>query len=316
MAERIDSFMKKHGGFLRGEDLAAFRPEWVDPVSINYRGCDIWEIPPNGQGLVAILGLNILENFSFPFGKDHPDTCHKQIESLKLAFADGHEYIADPRFIAPDIRALLSKDYAKKRAGLIGETAMVRWPGKPSASETVYLCTADAEGNMVSWIQSNFAGFGSGIVIPDLGISFHDRGFGFNLDSTSVKYLLPGKRPFHTIIPGFITRGGEPLGPFGIMGAAMQPQAHLQVVSNLIDFNLNPQASLDAPRWRWLEGSQILLEQEFPVHIAQDLKRRGHEVQYSDSDGSFGRGQIILRLPNGVYAAATEKRADGYIAAW
>jgi gamma-glutamyltranspeptidase/glutathione hydrolase len=260
--------------------------------------------------------LNILENFSFPFGKDHPDTCHKQIEALKLAFADGHHYIADSRFAAPPVEGLLSKEYAKSRAALIGGTALLPKPGKPSGSETVYFCTADAEGNMVSWIQSNFAGFGSGIVIPENGVSFQNRGSAFTLDEKSVKYLIPGKRPFHTIIPGFITREGKALGPFGIMGAAMQPQAHLQVVSNLVDFALNPQAALDAPRWMWLEGKKVQFEPGFPSHIAEALAEKGHEISYHINDMPFGRGQIIRRLPDGVYAAGTEKRTDGYIAVW
>jgi gamma-glutamyltranspeptidase/glutathione hydrolase len=316
LAEGIDAFMKKHGGLLRKEDLASFQPEWTPPISVNYRGYDIWEIPPNGQGLVAILGLNILENFSFPFGRDHPDTCHKQIEALKLAFADGHRYIGDSRFVPQNTDGLLSKEYAAGRAALIGETASRPGPGKPAGSETVYFCTADAEGNMVSWIQSNYAGFGSGIVIPESGVSFQNRGHGFTLDKDSVKYLRPGKRPFHTIIPGFITRAGRPVGPFGIMGAAMQPQAHMQVVSNLVDFHLNPQAALDAYRWQWLEGSRVLLEPDFPPHIAAALRKRGHEIFCDSNDLTFGRGQIIHRLPGGVYAAGAEKRADSYIAVW
>ncbi|GHV16098.1 gamma-glutamyltransferase [Spirochaetia bacterium] len=316
IAGDIDTFMKREGGFLRFEDLAAFYPEWVDPISVNYRGYDIWEIPPNGQGLVALMGLNILENFDFPFGKDHPDTYHKQIEALKLAFADGHEYIGDPRSVNVDLAALLSKDYARNRAVLIGETALEPEPGRLAKSGTVYLCAVDPEGNMVSWIQSNYNGFGSGIVLPERGIAFQNRGYGFTLDRNSVKYVTPGKRPFHTIIPGFITRDGQPLGPFGIMGGPMQPQAHLQAVSSLIDFNLNPQAALDAPRWLWDEGKRILLEPEFPYPLAEALRRRGHDIQYSDSDGPFGRGQLILRMPNGVYAAGTEKRTDGYVALW
>jgi gamma-glutamyltranspeptidase/glutathione hydrolase len=167
---------------------------------------------------------------------------------------------------------------------------------------------------MVSWIQSNYAGFGSGIVIPESGISFQNRGHGFTLDKNSVKYVRPGKRPFHTIIPGFITRSGQPVGPFGIMGAAMQPQAHLQVASGLIDFNLNPQAALDAYRWMWIEEKKIQLEPDFPPHIAQALYRKGHDVSFALDNMDFGRGQIIQRLPGGVYAAGTEKRTDGYIA--
>jgi gamma-glutamyltranspeptidase/glutathione hydrolase len=316
IADDIDKFMKEEGGFLRGEDLAAFYPEWVDPISVNYRGYDIWEIPPNGQGLVALLALNILENFSFPYGKDHPDTCHKQIEALKLAFADGHRYIGDPRFVPVDTGALLSKDYAKKRSALIGERALTPEPGSLEKSGTVYLCTADRDGNMVSWIQSNYRGFGSGVVMPERGISFQDRGYGFTLDRDSVKYVLPGKRPFHTIIPGFITKDGKPLGPFGIMGGPMQPQAHFQVISNLVDFDLNPQAALDAPRWQWDRGKKILLEPDFPYPLAEALSLKSHEIEYANSPMSFGRGQVILKEESGVYAAGTEKRADGYIAVW
>jgi gamma-glutamyltranspeptidase/glutathione hydrolase len=316
IAADIDAYMKKIGGFLRAEDLAAFRPEWVDPIGVNYRGYDIWEIPPNGQGRTALTALNILENFDFPLGKDHPDTIHKQIEAMKLAFADAHAYIADPRVVPVDTRALLSKDYAKKRSALVGEEAGEPACGKPEASGTVYLCACDGEGNMVSYIQSNYLGFGSGVVLPERGIAFQNRGFGFTLDKNSVKYVRPGKRPFHTIIPGFITKDGSPLGPFGIMGGPMQPQAHLQVVSSIVDFGLNPQATLDAPRWQWVEGKKVLLEPAYPLHIAAALSRRGHQASYELSEGSFGRGQIIFRLPNGAYLAGTEGRADGYVAAW
>jgi gamma-glutamyltranspeptidase/glutathione hydrolase len=308
--------MKKIRGFLRAEDLAQFRPEWVEPIGANYRGYDIWEIPPNGQGLVALIGLNILENFDFPFGKDHPDTLHKQIEALKLAFSDGHSLIGDQRQVEVNVAGLLSKEYAKKRSALITETALEPLPGLPGTSGTVYLCAADEEGNMASYIQSNFNGFGSGMVLSDRGIAFQNRGFGFTLDRNSVKYVSPGKRPFHTIIPGFITRNGEPVGPFGIMGGAMQPQAHLQVVSNLVDFNLNPQAALDAPRWQWVQGRELYFEMGIPAHIAAALSRRGHDIRYEHRETAFGRGQIIQRLPSGIYAAGTEMRADGYIAVW
>jgi gamma-glutamyltranspeptidase/glutathione hydrolase len=316
IAAETGAYMKKVGGFLRAEDLAAFHPEWVDPVGIDYRGFGIWEIPPNGQGLTALMALKILENFDFPGGKDHPDTLHKQIEALKLAFADAHAYIADPRFSPADLGALLSGEYARRRSALIGEEAIEPACGKPESAGTVYLCAADGEGNMVSYIQSNYQGFGSAVVLPERGIAFQNRGFGFTLDRDSVKYVLPGKRPFHTIIPGFITRDGLPLGPFGIMGGPMQPQAHLQVVSGLVDFGLNPQAALDAPRWQWAEGKKILLEPAYPLHIAAALGRRGHQASYELNEGSFGRGQIIMRLPNGSYMAATEGRADGYVAAW
>jgi gamma-glutamyltranspeptidase/glutathione hydrolase len=316
IAAAIDAYMRQIGGFLRAGDLAVFYPEWVDPIGVNYRGYDIWEIPPNGQGMTALMALNILENFDFPQGKDHPDTIHKQIEALKLAFADAHAYIADPRVSPVDAPALLSKTYAKKRGALIGEEAGDPACGKPEASGTVYLCACDGEGNMASYIQSNYLGFGSGTVLEEWGIAFQNRGFGFTLDRNSVKHVQPGKRPFHTIIPGFITKDGAPLGPFGIMGGPMQPQAHLQVVSSLVDFRLNPQAALDAPRWQWVEGKKILLEPAYPLHTAAALNRRGHQVSYELGEAGFGRGQIILRLPNGAYLAGTEGRADGYAAVW
>lgn len=316
IAAGIDAYMKKTGAFLRAEDLEAFSPEWVEPVGASYRGFDIWEIPPNGQGMTALIALKILENFDFPQGKDHPDTIHKQIEALKLAFADAHAYIEDPRIRPVNVEALLSGEYARKRSALIGEEALEPVSGKPEAAGTVYLCAADGEGNMASYIQSNYLGFGSALVLPERGIAFQNRGFGFSLDRDSVKYVLPGKRPFHTIIPGFITKDGLPLGPFGIMGGPMQPQAHLQVVSSLVDFGLNPQAALDAPRWQWVEGKKVLLEPAYPLHTAAALGRRGHDASYELNEGSFGRGQIIMRLPNGAYMAATEGRADGYVAAW
>ncbi|MDR1971503.1 MAG: gamma-glutamyltransferase family protein [Treponema sp.] len=315
LAQEIDRYMQQIGGFLRAGDLAAFSPEWVQPVGVNYRGFDIWEIPPNGQGMTALMALNILENFSFPQGKDHPDTIHRQIEALKLAFADAHAYIADPRVTPVNVAGLLSKDYAKKRSALVGEEAIEATRGRPEGSDTVYLCAADAEGNMVSYIQSNYSGFGSGVALAERGIAFQNRGFGFTLDR-GVKHVEPGKRPFHTIIPGFITREGLPLGPFGIMGGPMQPQAHLQVLSGMVDFGLNPQAALDAPRWQWTEGLKVLLEPGFPPHIAAALGRRGHQVSYEHEEASFGRGQIILKLPQGGYVAGTEPRTDGFIAPW
>ncbi|MBP9484007.1 MAG: gamma-glutamyltransferase family protein [Negativicutes bacterium] len=316
IADKIDAFMKEHGGFLRKDDLAAHQPEWVEPLTTTYRGYNVWQIPPNGQGLVVLTALNILEGFDFPMGKDHPDTYHKQMESLKLAFADGHHYIGDPRFVDMDIEGLLSKEYAAERRKLIGETAIDPTPGKPPGGGTVYLCTADDEGNMVSYIQSNYYGFGSGVVIPDMGIAFQDRGFAFNLDKDSVKYVVPGKRPYHTIIPGFMTKDGEAVGPFGVMGGPIQPQAHLMVVSNMVDFHLNPQATLDAPRWQWDGGKKVTVEPSFPQQVAAALVRKGHDIQYSQEDGVFGRGQIICRLPNGTYAAGSEYRTEGYAATW
>lgn len=212
---------------------------------------------------------------------------------------------------------LLSESYAQERRSLIGEEALQPEPGKPSAGGTVYLATADNEGNMVSYIQSNYMGFGSGIVIPGTGISMQNRGHSFSLDAAHDNRLEPGKKTYHTIIPGFLTRHGRAVGPFGVMGGFMQPQGHVQVVMNMIDFELNPQAALDAPRWQWLEGKTIEVEPSFPDHLAQSLMRKGHIIRRANSSGGFGRGQIIIRdEQNGVLIGGTESRTDGAIAAW
>lgn len=315
LADRIDAFSRKHGGYIRKADLEAYRPEWVEPISVNYRGYDVWEIPPNGQGLVALIALNILKGFEFT-AKEALDTYHKQIEALKLAFADGKKYITDPRHMSVAVADLLSEEYAAKRRLLIGERALEPEPGTPPRGGTVYLATADGEGNMVSFIQSNYMGFGSGIVIPETGISLQNRGHNFSLDPEHDNRLEPGKRTYHTIIPGFLTRGERAIGPFGVMGGFMQPQGHVQVIMNTVDFGLNPQAALDAPRWLWDQGKTVSLEHSLPPHIAQGLARRGHNIQWALDSGGFGRGQIIRRQENGVLAGGTEPRTDGAIAAW
>mgnify|MGYP002229777460 FL=1 len=202
------------------------------------------------------MALNILKGFDFD-GRDSVATLHKQIEAMKLAFADGMQYIADPRYMRTKVEAILSEEYAAKRRALIGEQALLPEAGKPFCGGTVYLCTADNERNMVSFIQSNYKDFGSGVVLPGYGINFNDRGAGFSLDESSDDLLLPRKKPYHTIIPGFLTKDGEAVGPFGVMGAYMQPQGHVQVLMNTIDFLLNPQAALDAPRWQWIDGREV-----------------------------------------------------------
>nr|WP_276719014.1 gamma-glutamyltransferase family protein [Kyrpidia tusciae] len=315
LAERIDRFSREYGGFIRLEDLAAFRPEWVDPIHVDYRGYDVWEIPPNGHGLVALMALNLLKCFDLS-GRSPADRYHIEIEAIKLAFADGRHYIADPRFMSARVEDLLSEGYAEERRRLIGESAALPSPGRPQAGGTVYLCAADGEGNMVSYIQSNYQGFGSGLVVPGTGIALHNRGANFSLDSAHVNALAPGKRPYHTIIPGFLTKAGQAVGPFGVMGAFMQPQGHVQVLVNMIDLRLNPQAALDAPRWQWLEGRKVAAEYGIPPHVLESLSRRGHEIAWSADTGSFGRGQIIWRLDNGVLVGGTEPRADGQVAAW
>ena len=315
LAQKLVEFSDKTGGYLSLEDLADYRAEWVEPVHINYHGYDVWEMPPNGHGITALMALNILKGMEIG-AKDTGDTFHKQIEAMKLAFADGMHYIADPRYMQTRVEDLLSDAYAAQRRALIGETALEPTHGKPFCGGTVYLCTADGEGNMVSFIQSNYKDFGSGIVLPGYGINLNDRGAGFSLNPELDDYLAPRKKPYHTIIPGFLTHEGEAVGPFGVMGAYMQPQGHVQVIMNTVDWLLNPQSALDAPRWQWIAGKEIWLESSVAPEIVEDLRRRGHEVRVLEDDTTFGRGEIIWRDSNGVLAGATEPRADGVVAAW
>ncbi|KGR75383.1 gamma-glutamyltransferase family protein [Ureibacillus sinduriensis] len=316
LAQKIEDFMVEHGGFLRKNDLAAYNPEWVKPISTNYRGYDIWEIPPNGQGMVTLMALNIFEQLDMPKWQS-ADTYHHQIEAMKLAFTDGLAFITEMSEMPISVEHLLSKEYAAQRVKAICETAIEPVPYELPKGGTVYLATADDEGNMVSFIQSNYMGFGSGIVIPGTGISMQNRGADFSLDESHPNFLKPGKRSFHTIIPGFLSKNGEAVGPFGVMGGYMQPQGHLQVVTNTIDYLLNPQAALDAPRWQWVGGKKVHVEPEFPNYLVQALQRKGHEIEVMPDGGSFGRGQIIWRNPQtGVLAGGTESRTDGMVAAW
>lgn len=315
LAEKIDAFAKMQRGFLSKEDLASYAPEWVEPISVNYKGYDVWEIPPNGQGLVALLALNILKGYDFP-AKDVSDTYHLQIEAMKLAFADGLKYITQIDKMNVTVADLLSEEYAAARRGLIGAEALQPEPGEPARSGTVYLAAADGEGNMVSFIQSNYMGFGSGIVIPGTGIGLQNRGHTFSLDINHVNRLEPGKKTYHTIIPGFLSKDGKAVGPFGVMGGFMQPQGHVQVVMNMVNFHLNPQAALDAPRWQWISGKTVEVEPHFPEHIAQNLAQRGHDIRRTIGSGGFGRGQIIVRNEDGVLIGGTDFRTDSQIAVW
>jgi gamma-glutamyltranspeptidase/glutathione hydrolase len=315
LAEKIDAESRKQGGYLRLDDLARFQPEWVNPIKVSYRGYDIWEIPPNGQGIVALMALNILSGFEFNT-RETWETYHRQIEAIKLAFADGKQHVTDPRKMNASVADMLSPEFAAERRKLISDAALEPKPGRLPSSGTVYLSTADGEGNMVSFIQSNYMGFGSGIVVPGTGISLQNRGHTFSLDPHHANALMPGKRTYHTIIPGFMTRGAEAVGPFGVMGGFMQPQGHVQVVMNMIDFHMNPQAALDAPRWQWMDGKSITLERDVPAHVADKLSQMGHRVQIANDGGGFGRGQIIVRLADGTLAGGTESRTDGHIAAW
>lgn len=315
LAAKIAAFAKKTGGYMSERDLGTFEPEWVEPVCINYRGYEVWEIPPNGHGIVALMTLNILKGFDFA-ERESVETCHRQLEAMKLAYADGQKYITDRKFMKASVARLLSDDYAAVRRELICSEAILPEAGGPSHGGTVYLAAADSEGNMVSYIQSNYMGFGSGIVVPGTGISLHNRGCNFSADPSHDNCIAPGKKPYHTIIPGFLTKDGKAIGPFGVMGAFMQPQGHVQVVMNTIDFHMNPQDCLDAPRWQWIKGKDIEVEQGFPAGVIEGLINKGHNVRVNPDPVSFGRGQIIWRDENGVMAGGTEPRADGAIAAW
>ncbi len=316
LAEKMGIFAEKHGGYLRSGDLAAFSPEWVEPVTAAYRGFDVWELPPNGHGLVALMALRILDGFPMP-ERDSPEARHLQIEALKLAFADGLAHIADPACMRVRPEDLLDEAYIAGRRKRIGSRAALPPPGKPADGGTVYLAAADADGGMVSYIQSNYNGFGSGMVVPGTGIALHSRGNCFSLDLEHPNFLQPGKRPYHTIIPGFLSKNGQPLAAFGVMGAFLQPQGHVMVLSSMLDHGLNPQAALDAPRFRWAEGLRVEMEAGFPPTCAEALSRLGHDVRWGAvGDRHFGRGQIIWRDGAGVLAGATEPRCDGQIAAW
>lgn len=315
IARLIDEESRKFGGYLRYEDLAEHEALWVEPISVNYRGYDVCEIPPNGQGIVALMALNIMKEFEFK-DKESPDTCHRQIEAIKMAFADAFRTVTDPDHMTFDHRYFLTPEYGKSRAYEMTDHAEVWTDQIPPKSGTVYLCTADSEGNMVSFIQSNYMGFGSGIVVGGTGIALQNRGADFSLDPDAVNCLMPGKRSYHTIIPGFLMKDGEPVGPFGVMGGYMQPQGHVQVVTNLIDFKMNPQQALDAPRWQWLRDGSVIVEEGYKDKVIQGLRARGHDVRVTSDINAFGRGQMILRLDNGVLVGGTEPRTDSNIACY
>lgn len=315
-AERIDRFMRQHGGYLRKEDLEAFRPEWVEPIHVNYHGYDVWELPPNGQGIVALMALNILDAFE-PGKPGDALTLHRQFEAMKLAYADGKRYVTDPLKMKVSVEDLLSKAYAEERRKLIGDRALPPEAGKPFKGGTVYVCAVDEEGTMVSLIQSNYHGFGSGIVIPGSGISLQNRGNNFSLDPNHDNCIAPGKRTFHTIIPAFMTKDGAPIGPFGVVGGFMQPQGHVQVAMNTIDYRMNPQQALDAPRWQWMEDRVFHMEGTLAPDTLRQLLAKGHLLSSGCGiQGNFGRGNIIWRQPNGVYVGACDARSDGTVAAY
>ena len=322
VAKTIADFIQAQGGFLTYEDLANFNSEWVEPVSTNYRGYDVWELPPNGQGMVALQILNILENFDVKkMGLFSSDYVHLFTEAKKLAFADRAKHYADPNFSKIPIEQLVSKSYAKERAALIDLTkaAQVDESGIPDGGDTIYLTAADQFGNMISLIQSNYRGMGSGMVPPGLGFMLQDRGELFSLEEGHANVIEGGKRPFHTIIPAFVTKDNKPYLSFGVMGGATQPQAHAQIIINLIDFGYNLQEAGDAPRLVhsgssqptdeiMLDGGSLSLEKGFGIAIEEALKEKGHKLQYQK--GIFGGYQAIL-IKDGVYFGASESRKDG-----
>lgn len=331
IARTIATYVQAHGGFLSVEDLAEHRSEWTDPVSTNYRGVEVWELVPNTQGIAALQILNLLEPYDIgKLGFGSPEHVHLFVEAKKLAFEDRAKYYADPEFAEVPVAELISKEYAKQRRRLIDPTRAARRvdAGNPAMREgdTVYLTVADSAGNMVSLIQSNYRGMGSGMTPPGLGFILQDRGELFALDPDHANAFAPGKRPFHTIIPAFLTRDGKPWVSFGLMGGDMQPQGHAQIVMNLVDFRMNLQEAGDAPRIYhtgsseptgalMTDGGRLYLESGFDYATVRTLMQRGHKLGWAH--GPYGGYQAIARDPEtGVYFGASESRKDGQAAGY
>jgi len=357
IADKIDKFMQENGGFLRKADFEKHTSTWIDPVSTNYRGYDVFELPPNGQGIATLQILNILEGFDLKsMGRNSAETLHVMIEAKKIAWADRAKFYADPEFAKIPLAGLLSKEYATERRKLIDPEHAVKTveAGVPPANtpilpptrlplqdpaatpkrsptddgDTIYMCTADDEGNMVSLIQSNYRGMGSGIVVPEIGFMFQDRGELFSMEPGHANVYAPGKRPFHTIIPGFVMKDGKPWEAFGVMGGGMQPQGHVQVLTNQIDFGLNVQEAGDASRWqhegdneptgeKMTSGGYVDVESGIPYEIVRDLKKRGHDVRF-DVGGYGGYQAIKVEMHDGqrIYVGASESRKDGQAAGY
>ena len=313
----VAGWSSQHGGALTAADLANYRPEWVEPLAQEYRGHTLHEIPPNGQGIAAQMALGMLQHFDLAaLPIDGPACQHLQIEAMKLAFADVYRFVADERFMEGPPSTLLDPQYLAARAKLIDPTrAQVFGAGYGIKGGTVYLTAADESGMMVSFIQSNYMGFGSGVVEPTFGISLQNRGHGFSLDAHSPNVVAPGKRPFQTIIPGFLSQGGRPVMSFGVMGGNMQPQGHVQTLVRMLDHGQNLQAACDAPRWRFNQGLEINVERHMPAATLQALLALGHQVVgLEDSYMDFGAGQFIWRLGDPAvegYVAASDPRRDG-----
>jgi gamma-glutamyltranspeptidase/glutathione hydrolase len=311
ITKKIIAHSENTGGCLTLEDFERHKVSWEKSITVNYKDITLHELPPNGQGIAALLMLGIIKNFNLSsFNIDSTDLIHLQIEAMKLAFADAYQYVSDPSSLEFDVSKLLRSKYLTERASLINLKEATHFnAGIPERGDTVYLTAADSEGMMISYIQSNYTGFGSGIVIPGTGISLHNRGNGFSLEKGHPNQVGPNKRPFHTIIPAIVTREGKPLMSFGVMGGSMQPQGHAQVLIRLFEYDQNPQAALDAPRWRVSQDMEIYLESGFSKELFTELTQRGHNISLKNYT-EFGGGQIIFRLEDG-YLGASDWRKDG-----
>lgn len=322
IAEAAAKHARSHGGAITVEDFAGYQPEWVTPLGKDYRGYTLHEIPPNGQGISALMALGILSNFDLASMKvDGVDSQHLQIEAMKLAFADLYRYVAEPSSMEVTADQMLDDAYLASRAKLIDmKRAQDFGAGNPVKGGTIYLTAADESGMMVSFIQSNYMGFGSGIVVPGYGLSMQNRGHAFSLNAKSPNLVAPGKRPFHTIIPAFLTKDGKPVMSYGVMGANMQPQGHMQTLVRMLDYKQNPQAACDAPRWRFNQGLEINVESAMDPATVQGLAKRGHVMDViQDSYQDFGAGQFIWRLGDPSvegYVAASDPRRDGQAVAF
>lgn len=311
LAEKMVAHAQQHGAALTLADLAQHRSDWVAPIGHAYHDLTLHELPPNGQGLAALIALGILEYCHLDDHEpDSAESLHLQIEAMKLALADVYEHVADPASMRLDVAAFLDSGYLKERAKRINmKQAQYPRHGLPGSEGTVYLAAADADGMMISYIQSNYMGFGSGVVVPGTGISLQNRGFGFTLRPDHPNVVAGGKRPFHTIVPAFVTRAGLPVMGFGVMGGNMQPQGHVQLMVRLADYGQNPQAASDAPRWRLDESSGVMVEPGFAPEVLGELRRRGHRLVEKDFL-NFGAAQLVHKLEHG-YAAASDHRRDG-----
>jgi len=325
IAQALERFSNEHGGCLKASDLAAYKPEWVEPIGKNYRGYTLHEIPPNGQGIAALIALGILNQLDVAgLPVDGVDSQHLQIEAMKLAFADVYRYVAEPGSMQVSAKQMLDDAYLASRAKLIQmNKAQDFGAGNPVKGGTIYLTTADDTGMMVSFIQSNYMGFGSGCVEPEFGVSLQNRGHAFNLQANAhnpANLVAPGKRPFHTIIPAFLTQNGQPVMSFGVMGANMQPQGHMQTLVRMLDYKQDPQTACDAPRWRYNAGLEINVEAGMSIATVQGLAERGHKMEViNDSYQDFGAGQFIWRAGDPKvegYVAASDARRDGLAAGY